>query len=299
MVTEEHRDFLLDELPKLGYKVKNWPHDTERWGYLAGSDEDRAASIMEAFADPEVDAVFCYVGGYGAGRILDMLDYDVIRENPKVFTGFSDITALHLAIYKKTGLVTFHSPTHSRVYAQTKGEYAYPTDHLWRAIAEEGYEGAPEPGFTIETDSLTTAPLTLVPGTARGPLTGGNLSLVAALMGTPFEIETRGHILFLEDVGEEPYRIDRMLNQLRLAGKLDEVKGVILGRFAKCDPDNPERSFSLHEVFRQYFADRPYPVVMEFPVGHVRENATLPMGIMAELNATEGTLRLLEDPVER
>lgn len=285
---------------KIGLNLKKAPNLTERWGYLAGSDEDRAAGVMEAWRDPEVDAIFCIVGGYGATRMIDKLDYDFIRDNPKIITGFSDITGVHLAIYEKTGLVTFHSPTTTAVYSADFESRPFATASFWNTIMPQDPAGTGKP-FTpphvYTSDGLTSPIVTIAPGVARGRLTGGNLSLIHAMMGTPFEIETKGHILFLEDVGEEPYRVDRMLSTLQLAGKLDEVEGVVLGLWYRCEAENPERSFTLDEVFQQYFAHRPYPVVNQFPVGHVRENATLPLGIMAELDANERRLTLLEDPV--
>lgn len=298
----EAMQYVEEQLVRMGFKVKRAPNVGSVWGYLAGKDDDRAAGIMAAWRDPEVNAIFCAIGGSGATRLLDQLDYQYIHDNPKVFTGFSDITALHLAINKKANLVTFHSPTNKWVYGANMTERAYSAETFWRTIRAEKYfdgKGEREPaGWLYDTDSLTTAVVTLSPGVARGRLIGGNLSLIAALMGTPYEPDTKGRILFIEDVHEEPYRIDRMLSTLRLGGKLDDVAGVVLGRFADCNPEDPSKSFSVDEVLEQYFANRPYPVISRFPVGHIEENLTLPEGALAELDANKRRLMLLEDPVE-
>ncbi len=297
-----------------------------RRGYLAATDAERAQAIMAAFLDPQVKAVFCGTGGYGTTRILERLDFDAIRRNPKILLGFSDVTALHLAIHKETGQVTFHGPNLMwGLGSEDRNLTPFASVHLWRNLCDSNTlesivarsakpdSSEPVPGFEALTrptpDNLlrydlslcepeTLAPTTIRPGRARGRLVGGNLSLVCALMGTPWQIETKGRILFLEDVGEQPYRIDRFLRQLKHAGLLDGVAGVILGRWHKCVPDNPEKSMTLDEVFADYFSDAPYPVVAQFPVGHVRDNATLPLGVLAELDATALTLTLLEPAVE-
>lgn len=268
-------------------------------GYFSGTDEVRAEALMDAFTNPDIDAVFPVTGGYGVTRILDRLDFDAIRKNPKIVIGFSDITALHLALVRRAGLVSFHCPFPTYTYREDPSELrVYANDHFWGALAAESYRNDTDgPGWVVQTENLTSPVITMVPGVARGPLMGGNLSLVAALMGTPYEIETEGSLLFLEDIGEAPYRIDRMLGTLELAGKLDGVAGVILGQWRGCEADDPERDITLDQAFERYFAGLGVPVVRDFPVGHVIENATFPLGIQAELDAGAGTLRILEDPV--
>ena len=284
-----------EELERRGYIVRTDLNIRHEVKYLGGTDEERAHSINAAFADPTIDAVFPVTGGYGTTRILDDIDWGVIRANPKVVIGYSDVTALHLAMLKKSGVVSFHAPYPTYMYApRSEGEtrdYSFAEKYFWGTIT-----GDPSTRV-IETDDLTTPPVVIEPGVGRGPLTGGNLTLVATLMGTPYEMETDGRILFFEDIGEAPYRIDRMLSTLELAGKLDNLAGVVLGRFRGCEPDDPEREFTLDEIFTQYFANRGYPVVYQFPLGHVRENATFPLGIEAELNTRHGTLTLLETAV--
>jgi len=288
-------------LEALGFRVRV-PDDLYRArGYLAGDDETRAAELMAAFADPDVKAIFPGTGGYGATRILDRLDYDLIRKNPKILVGFSDITALHLAIGKKTGLITFHSPNPMYGLGSEGNLKPFSAACFWRAILRDRYFDAAghviSPGYTLTLPDNVEATRVLAPGVARGRLTGGNLSLVVALMGTPYEIETAGRVLFLEDVGERPYRIDRYLSQLRLAGKLDEPAAILLGQFADCAPKEDEDSLTLDEVFDDYFAHLGVPVIANFPTGHAPHNATLPFGAMVEIDANRNRVTVLEDPV--
>lgn len=291
-------EFARKALEARGYNVRMADGVNSRFGYLGGTDEMRARTLMDAFEDPEIDAVFPVTGGYGTTRMLDLLDYDVIRRNPKIVIGFSDITGLHLALQKKAGLMTFHSPFPGYMYAEDGVDRSYPKNGFWPVLEEAAYRERTEPGYVVASvDEGTTPTTTIVPGIARGRLTGGNLSLVHALGGTPYEIETKGRIVFFEDVREAPYRIDRMFSQLELSGKLDEPAGVVLGIFNRCEAEDPATEFTLRQVFDRYFADKPYPVVMNFPVGHVLPNATLAEGAMAELDATKGTLRILENPV--
>lgn len=299
--TEERVEFITTRLEKMGYTVKNFGNVTGKWGYLSDKDGARASAVMDAWRDPDVDAIFCTIGGYGTTRFVDLLDYDYIRKNPKIITGFSDITGLHLAIHSQTELVTMHSPTSQYVYGNEPESRPFAAASFWNTLLDEKVRerGSQDPPARIvyTKDDYTSPVVTLSSGTARGPLTGGNLSLIHALMGTPYEIQTDGAIIFIEDVGEEPYRIDRMLCNMRLAGKLDKPAAVVLGIFRGCETDNPERSFLLQDVFEQYFKDVPYPVISGFPLGHVEDNATFPLGVMAELDADAQTLTLLEEAV--
>ncbi|GMU21770.1 MAG: muramoyltetrapeptide carboxypeptidase [Phycisphaerae bacterium] len=287
-------------LADMGLRVRV-PDDLYRQrGYLAGEDEVRAAELMAAFRDPDIKAIFPGSGGYGSMRILDRVEYDVIARNPKILHGFSDITALHLAIQKKTGLVTFHGP----VIAYGLGSRDNLTDFsaryfrraLWLAPSAEWIAGELPGGFLYEVPAQAGGVRMIAPGRARGRLTGGNLSLVCALMGTPYEIETDGRILFLEDVNEEPYRIDRMLAQLRLGGKLERLAGVVVGKFTGCESVRAV-SLSVEQVFTDYFAGLPVPVLADFPAGHFTYHATLPMNALYEIDADAGSVRLLEEPV--
>lgn len=300
-------------LEEMGFKVRLPENLFRKKGFLGGSDEERAAEIMTAFTDPEVDAIFPGTGGYGTTRIVDKLDYDVIRRNPKVFIGFSDITGLHIAINQRTGLVTFHSPNPEFGLGGEDNLSPLAAKYFWQALLADKRAGSsPTPsGYVIETkphdanksddtsifEDVPRA-VTFTKGKAQGRLIGGNLSVLHALMGTPYEIETDGKILFLEDIGEAPYRVDRMLSTLRLAGKFDKVNGVILGAFtARDDEAKWDDDASIDDVLREYFADLGVPVLAHFPVGHVRYNTTLPIGALVELDADAQTLRVLESPV--
>jgi len=298
----ERVELACQRLKNLGFQVSVPSHLYRQRGYLAGTDQERADELMAAFLDPRVKAIFPGTGGYGITRIVDRLDYEAIRRHPKILLGFSDITGLHLAIHKKTGLVTFHGPNMMWGLGNEEGQDPFAAKYQWRALLEKEYltdEGEySDPGYVYEIPAETTPIEVLTPGIARGRLTGGNLSLISPLIGTEHEIETDGRILFIEDVHEEPYRIDRYLSHLRLAGKLDRLAGVIIGVFSHCEPADPASSLSLEEVFRDYFADLGVPVIMNYPVGHIRANATLPIGVLAELDTSKKQLRLLENPVE-
>ena len=301
-LSSDRIELAAQRLREMGFRVKLPPNLYRRRGYLAGSDQQRADEIMAAFRDPEVRGIFCGAGGFGVTRMLDLLDYEVIRKNPKVLTGFSDITGLHLAIQRKAGLVTFHTPVASYGLGSREGMTPFTADYFWRAILRSRYlddDGNPRsPGYTYVPPADNPPIKVLSGGVGRGRLTGGNLSLIAATMGTPYEIETDGRILFLEDRNEEPYRVDRMLSTLRLAGKLERLAGVVLGVFVDCDTRDPRGSLTLEEVLADYFEDMGVPVIWNFPVGHYKFNAAIPMGVMAELNAETRTLRLLENPVD-
>ncbi len=288
----------VGRLEERGFQVKRFGDIYRRRGYLAGDDGTRAAELMAAFADPEVAAIFPARGGTGVTRLLDQLDYAVIRKHPKILAGFSDITALHLAVQSQTGLVTFHSPHPMDGLGMPDGFTDLSARTFWRTLLAESYaEAGSAPWEVLADDAEREGLSTLCPGAAEGRLVGGNLALVCSVLGTPYEIETAGNILLLEDVGERPYRIDRFLSQLRLAGKLDVLNGVVLGQFTDCtaEPDKP--SLTMDEVFADYFSDLGIPVLENFPTGHTPDNATLPLGSLVELDADNRRLTILENPV--
>jgi muramoyltetrapeptide carboxypeptidase len=245
--------------------------------------------LNTAIRDPNVKAIFPCRGGYGLSRILDRIDYAAFRKNPKVLIGFSDLTALHLAIARKARVITFHAPMPQASLWRDDGDYAYAAQGLWRAVLADRYRG--ETGYVIDLPAGQTPPERLVGGTVRGRLVGGNLSLIAATLGTPYAIDAKGKILFLEDTGEAPYRVDRLFAQLRLAGVLDDAVGVIVGTFDKTD------AREVAKVVRDYCAGLKKPVLSNFPVGHTVWNTTLPEGALAELNADLAQVRVLENPV--
>src|SRR5262249_44475558 len=206
---------------------------------------------------------------------------------------FSDLTALHLAVARQAQVVTFHSPMSLRELWQPKKEFTFAATSLRRAIFADQYKD--EVGYAIAVPSDQPRPIKVVGGKARGRLLGGNLTLICSTLGTPYAIEPKGAILFMEDVNEAPYRIDRYLSQLRLAGVLDAVAGVVLGNFTTKEAKD---SKEIERVLREYFASAKVPIVMNFPVGHVANNATLPHGALVELDADAVSLRLLENPVQ-
>jgi muramoyltetrapeptide carboxypeptidase len=286
-------DLVRETIRAMGLKPKDAPHLAGRYGYLAGSDKDRAADINALYADPDVRAVFAVRGGWGCARILPLLDFATIRRNPKLLVGFSDITALHLAFAAKAGFTTIHGPNASSSWGQFS----------WDAFRAIAFDGATPTLSTPEgrEDRLVQRAgriRTFRPGVARGRLLGGNLSVLAALMGTPWLPDFTGAILFIEDVGEQPYRIDRMLTQLALAGILGRVKGVVFGQCSDCGPAGTSYGgFTLSEVLQQHLEPLGIPAFQGGQFGHVANQYSLPLGIEAEMDATAGTIRLLEPAV--
>ncbi len=268
-----------------------------RWGYLAGTDAQRASELMSYFNDKSVRAIFPGTGGYGSTRILSMLDYDIIKNNPKIFIGFSDITALHIAFNQLANLITFHTPNPMYGLGSKKGLDPISELYFWSLLMNSN-DYTYEIPFDLYGDSLKVQ--TMVPGNASGKLVGGNLSLICSTMGSVYEIQTVGSILFIEDVGEAPYRIDRYLSELKLAGKLDLVNGIIIGRFSRRETEAPDRptDFKMHQVFQQYFSKMKVPVIFNFPSGHGSKNVSLPLGCIVEINTDNETFSLLESPIK-
>jgi len=280
-----------DKFESLGFRVSIPPTlATRRDRYLAGTDEERAAEFNAAVKDDRVRAIFAIKGGFGLTRMLDRIDYPAVRANPKIICGFSDLTALHLAIARKCRLVTFHSPMPQYGLFRDDDGFGYSGDLFWRTLRADAY-ASPTEGYEIPLPAGRPKPICLVPGTAKGRLVGGNLSLVAATIGTPYEIEATGNILLLEDTGEKGYRVDRMLSQLRLAGLLDRFAGAILGTFDGTDEKE------LDAIANEYFGRRKIPVLTNYPVGHTSYNATLPHGSVVELDAKALAVRVVEPPV--
>lgn len=266
-IEEQTLAFCVDQLHKRGFKTKVAPNAVIKHGIFAGDEPFRAQSFMECWCDPEVDAVWCAHGGYGCTPLLDHLDFAKLQRCPKVFIGMSDVTALHAALARRCGLVTFLGPTLGYLFAEHRLKHLpFSEDALWQTV--------------MEHPPLFTNFEVLKGGKARGRLAGGNLALITALIGTPWQLETRGKILVLEDVNEPPYRIDRMLCQLKQGGFLEDVAGVVLGSWQDCEGDD----FSLSDVFARYFSEAKYPVVSGFPTGHIPQQVTLPLNAEAELS---------------
>lgn len=263
----------------LGMKALVMESCRQQHGYLAGTDRQRASDINTAFADPEVRGIFCLRGGFGATRILPLLDFDSIRKAPKIFTGYSDITALHVAFNQLCGFITFHGP-------MPNTKYHHMDPFSLKSLRQYLFSGIPRtpvsnpPGEPIHV---------LHPGKASGLLTGGNISLLAGTLGSPYEIDTRGKILFLEEVGERPYRLDKALTALALAGKFRDCSGIILGTFAECEePEDPDtvpastviaqNTLELTDIFQEVILPFEKPTLLNFRAGHIYPQSTLPFG---------------------
>jgi muramoyltetrapeptide carboxypeptidase len=275
-------------LEGLGYRVRIGEHVTDSYGYLAGSDRDRVADLHAMFADPAVRAVFCIRGGYGTPRLLSHINYRLIRNNPKIFAGYSDITALELAFWRKTGLITFHGP-------MAGVDLAGPPDPFTEEMFWSMLSAKKKRGRITLPDPL---PRTLQGGRATGRLLGGNLALVVSTLGTPYQPDLRDALLFLEDISEEPYRIDRMLTQLRNAGILQRSAAVLTGQFTDCVPqDATKPTLTLAQILEETAALTGRPFLAGLPFGHESPKMTLPVGLRARLDASSGTLELLEAAV--
>jgi muramoyltetrapeptide carboxypeptidase len=285
-----------ESLEALGLKVKLGAHMMERHGYLAGDDKARAADINAFFADKSVAAVHPIRGGWGSSRLLPHLDFDVIRRNPKIIIGYSDITALLLAIHAKTGLVTFHGPIALGRWDTWSVDYAkrvlFATDPI---TFEPKRDLNPDRNSLVQTEFRVQ---TITPGKARGRLLGGNLTVLTTIIGSGYLPDWDDAILFTEDVHEEPYRIDRMLTQLKLAGALSKLKGFVFGACAECTPgEGSYGGLTLEEIFDDHIKPLGIPAWQGAMIGHQQPQWTLPEGIQVEIDATAGTISELESPV--
>ncbi|KAB3535435.1 LD-carboxypeptidase [Alkaliphilus pronyensis] len=273
------------QLEALGFNVIMGKSCHQVHGYLAGEDELRANDINIMFNDKKINGIICLRGGYGAAKTLNKIDFNIIKANPKIFMGYSDITALHLAINQICSLVTFHGPMAASDIAGGLDDYS--KEYFIKAIMEPQPMGVLKNPIEVKTQCL-------VAGKATGEIVGGNLALVSSTMGTPYEINTKGKLLFLEEIGEEPYSVDRMLTQLALAGKLNDAEGIILGDWKDCEPSKAKESLSLMEVFQEIIVPYNKPTIFDLKAGHCTPKLTIPFGVKATLNAEEGTLFLEE-----
>lgn len=276
------------EIERMGFRVRMGESCGKVYGYLSGMDEVRARDVNAMFMDDEIDAILCVKGGYGTMRMLDLLDYEAIKAHPKIFIGYSDITAMHIAMLEKSELITFHGPM---ALSWEDGPLdAFTHDSLFNTLMNERPAGEilnPE-GYGRKTVN---------PGCCEGQLVGGNLSLIVGLLGTPYELNTKGRILFIEDVGEKTYAIDRMLTHLRLAGKFDDCAGVVLGDFKNCEMEYPGYSFTLEEIVRDVVAPCKKPVFSGLQSGHCTPKITLPFGVSCRMDADKCTLAVLDAAV--
>ncbi len=285
-------NIFTESLSAIGLETRVGDHALDRWGYLAGADADRAREINRMFEDPDIDAIFTLAGGWGAARLLPLIDFDVIRKNPKIVLGFSDVTSLLVAMYARSGLVTFHGPTGNSSWN------SFTTNYVKRLMFDAQpvvFENPTDAG-----DNLTQVEnriWTITPGKTQGRLVGGNLTVLSSIVGSEFLPDWEGHILFLEDVREDVYRIDRMLTQLKLAGVLDKLAGFVFGRCSRCQPDSAYSSFTLKEVLADHVAPLGIPAFHGSMIGHIRDKFTLPIGATAEVDATTGRIKLTEPAV--
>jgi muramoyltetrapeptide carboxypeptidase len=279
-VDRERLDACADWLRAEGFEVRLAPHALARRGYLAGGDDERLADLLEMFRDPGVDAIIASRGGYGLSRLLQRLPAAELRASRKLFIGHSDATALLLFLRERAGLAALHGPM--------LGRSDWSAESRARLLALAAGE--------LDEPLVGRA---LRPGRVRGPLVGGNLRLVTSSLGSDWELDTRGAILFIEDVGEQPYALDRQLQQLRAAGKLEAAAGLAVGQFVNCESQRYPEVSSCQVLEEVLASAAPGPVVLDLPFGHVADNRALPVGTLAELDAARGTLTLLEPAVER
>ncbi len=282
----------LTNLVALGFKVKEGANLRHKYGYLAGSDEERVADIHAAFTDPEVEAVWCVRGGYGCTRLLPLLDWDLIKQHPKPLIGYSDITALHIALYQKIGLVSFHG--------QVGGGDM--TEFTLRYISNTlmDYSKRPSPIHIFYQNMRKSdeyEPFSIHPGKAEGPLIGGNLTMLAVMLGTPFAPKFKDHIVFIEEIGEAPYRIDRMLTQLIQGSDLKQAKGIVLGIFTDCVQKGDSPTLTTNECLKDRLSALGIPVYYGAPFGHISDQCVLPYGIMASMDADAMEFCLLQPGV--
>jgi muramoyltetrapeptide carboxypeptidase len=273
-------------LKGFGFKVVLGKTLYEKFGYFSGTDDFRAKELNGFFSDKNVKAIFCMKGGWGCARILDKLNYELMKNNPKILIGFSDITALLVAITAKTGLVTFHGPVGNSGW----NEY---TKNVFSEVCMEGSTYSfPENPFGEEKI------ITINKGIASGQLFGGNLTVLSGIMGSNYLPDFKNKILFLEEAKEEPYSIDRMLTQLKLCGVLNNISGFVFGKCAKCLAEEPLKAFTFDEVIKQHIEPLGIPAFYGAMIGHIENKYTIPLGVNAIINADTGSIKLLEEAVK-
>jgi muramoyltetrapeptide carboxypeptidase len=286
-------EIAVEAIEAMGFKARPAPHIADRYGYLAGKDTDRAHDVNQMFADPSVNAVLALRGGWGCARLLPYVDFDVIAKNPKILVGYSDLTALLLPVYARTGLVTFHGPMGGSTWNSFNLEY-------FRRVLVDGEAVTFENVHEIK-DTLVQVEnriQTITPGVARGRLLGGNLTVLAGIVGSGYLPDFSGAILFVEEVEENIYRVDRLLTQLALAGILGRLKGVVFGNCTKCLPGEGYGALTLEEVLRDHIKPLKVPAWSGAMIGHIDRQFTIPEGAEVEIDADKGTITMLEPAVQ-
>jgi muramoyltetrapeptide carboxypeptidase len=288
----EDIQLVQESLAALGVKTKLGKHALDRYGYLGGTDEARAADVNAMFADKEVDAILCIRGGWGCNRILPLLDYDMMKKHPKIVCGYSDITSLLVAIYARAGLITFHGPVGVSTWNQ------FSVNYFQKIVFDGEIVTMENPKILGDNLAITKDRIqTITKGKVKGRLVGGNLSVLSAMVGSPYLPTWKNHILFLEETDEDIYRVDRMLTQLKLAGILQQLSGFVFGKCTKCDPGQGYGSLTLEEVFNDHIKPLGIPAFVGAMIGHVENKFTVPVGVDAEIDAEAGTIRMLESAV--
>lgn len=268
----------------LGLKVKLGRHLLDRYGYLAGKDRNRAGDVSAMFTDKSVKAIIAMRGGWGGNRILPLLNYNSIRANPKIIMGYSDITSLLLAITTRSGLVTFHGPVGISTW----------NNFTWKYVKSILFDAQ---AVTMNNTLITKLRREIItPGKAKGKLIGGNLSVVNSMLGSPYLPTWKGSILFIEDIGEDIYRVDRMLTQLKNAGILNQLSGFVFGQCTRCNPSD-ENSLTLMQVLQEHIRPLNIPAWYGSMIGHIKDKFTLPIGIQVEIDANAGIITMLEPAV--
>jgi len=284
-----------EKMANLGFKTKIGKNVFKKYGYLAGTIEERLEDLHHMFADPQVKAIMTIRGGYGSAQLLPYIDYDLIRKHPKILVGYSDITALINGIHRQTGLVTFHGPVAVSTFTDFTKKYFLSVLSSTQPIGE--IDDAPYDSNLQSSNRIWT----YRGGKAQGKLIGGNMTVLQSLMGTPYEFNSDGAILFFEEVGEEPYDLDRMLTQFKQAGKFDRCRGVIFDRMPSVKPADIlpayTSSLSVEQVVDNIFKDFDFPVCLGFSLGHIKHKPTMPLGIRAELDGDKGRLKFLQAAV--
>lgn len=279
-VSDERLRAGVEALRCAGFNVELAQGILDRKGYLAGEAEDRAAVLRDFFMRDDIAAIFCARGGFGSIQLLSFLDDEVIRSHPKIFVGYSDVTILLNWLVQRCGLVTFHGPMVAMEIAQ--GLAARSEEFFWETLSGKRRTWQLQVTETVR------------PGYARAEMVGGCLSIVVTTLGTPYEIDTAGKILLLEDIGERPYRLERMLTHLKMARKFERIAGLVFGSFTNCEGEGDR---DLRKIIRELFRDAPYPVIAGLEAGHGDENLLLPFGVKMALDGKAGSLSLLESPV--
>lgn len=281
--------FAQEALEALGFKVKLGENLKNRHGHLAGTDEERAGDLNSMFADSEVKAIICIRGGSGAARILPLIDYEQIKRNPKPLLGYSDITALHNAIHTQTGLITFHGPNGTGSWNNFNVQQF---EKIFFDKAQVTFQNETQKGDDLVIKNNRT--ITLNSGTVEGKILGGNLTVLTALSGTPYLPDFKDAILFLEDIGEDPYKIDRMMSTLKLNGTLNSIKGFVFGQCTDCTPSGGYGSLTLDDILDDYILPLGIPAYKGAMIGHIPKQFIIPVGAKVKLDADAGTLTMLE-----